>query len=619
MPAIPTVIAGRLGRDAGDPAATVRTILPAAPVSALTAGELVVASTAALARDPEGGLCGLSGFVESVDELVAELQLPPAADPQAVLLAAWRRLGLDLLPRLRGEFSVVLWDGRRLLAARDQLGGRALFWRRDPAGLVFATELRPLLELMHSTPDVSRSALTQWLASRELRDGATLFTGVRKLPPAHALLVDESGAREAAWWTPRFREPSRTSAPEAARGIREALDGGIAGRIPAQKPAAVLLSGGLDSAAVATVAARSRRGQVRAYTAAFPDFEWIDESELVDLVTGQLGLEGTRVEVPGRGLLAGGLRHIAQWRLPPAGWSDWWEQPLIRAAAADGSLELLSGDGGDEVFGSRDLLLADRLRRGRVLAAWRLARRTPGAARAPRRAAVRYFLDFGVRAAPASPTTPFWLRPDAAAQLEAESARPIAPELDGPRWWTAIASHLTRGHDGLGLYDHLRRRALWAGLESRTPLLALPLVELALGLPPELSFDPKLDRMPLRLALEGQLDDRIRLRGEKAVFNRLVGANLLHDLPAIQATLDDLGDELAGVADPARVSELLERGPKGHPEHQFRWAQEVLRLVMARCWTRELAQPGAADQLLAQGLFSDPKLRRRPLRSTVPG
>src|SRR6185295_20257718 len=204
-------------------------------------------------------------------------------------------------------------------------------------------------------------------------------------------------------------------------------------------------------------------------------------------------------------------------------------------------------------------VIADRLRRGRVLAAYRLARRYPGIGPEPSRAAVRLVLTgVGFRGAiaprlhervrgrrPAGRYAPGWLRPGPTA-LFVDSEDPWRwKRLDGPRWWAALADTLTRGRERADIADYVRRRARLGGLEGRSPLLDLGLVEFVLRLPPETNFDPVTSRPLAREALRGTLPDAVLARRDKSDF-----AGFYHRSLAAEATL-------------GRIRELLDPGRAG--------------------------------------------------------
>jgi asparagine synthetase B (glutamine-hydrolysing) len=177
--------------------------------------------------------------------------------------------------------------------------------------------------------------------------------------------------------------------------------------------------------------------------------------------------------------------------------------PLLRRAADDGVEILLDGEGGDELFGYVAQLFADRVRSGRLLSTLGLARRIPGSrGRVHRKVLAFYLRSYGLKGSvpyrlheaarrrkdPAY-YAPDWLRPEAAAGY-AETYDDHAWKLiRGPRWFAHQLYRVTRGMGPALAYDHIRRRALLAGIEPRHPLIDVDVIELILRLPPELAYD----------------------------------------------------------------------------------------------------------------------------------
>jgi asparagine synthase (glutamine-hydrolysing) len=554
-------------------------------------------------------VCSLDGQVQGVDELASTLGLDGEAGPECVVAAAFERWGTDVLARLRGRFALVLWDRERHegLAAVDALGAVSLFLHEDDGTLRFASELTVLLRSLPSRPSPDPSAVARWLAHGRLHRGQTLYSGVRRLPGGSYVEFTTSGRRrEGHHWAPRYAPPSPLSRSEAVELVRANVESAVRRRLSGDKPAGVLLSGGLDSSSVAAFAAR--RGGVRAYSLFFPGRPAMDESALVHAVTRDLGLPLTALNVSGGSMLAASLEYLRVWEEPSASPNLVLHRPLLDQVAGDGVAVLLDGQGGDELFGCVPSLLADRLWAGRLRSALNLARSIPGIGPAPsRRTLWRAIRVYGLRAAVPSRIrafrgshhpVPAWLSPSAAAFVDEDEL-----EQEGgaePRWWRDLAASLTVWRERAGAHDYLRHKNALAGIRGAHPYLDdVELVELALALPPELAFDLELDRPLLRAATAGLVPDVVRLRRSKSYFDELFRDTLAGpDLPALTRLLTAPGAEINAYVRPEIVREdLLGRASGGGPGD---WAWPLWRLATTECWLRFQAEPSFAERLAAE-------------------
>jgi asparagine synthase (glutamine-hydrolysing) len=410
--------------------------------------------------------------------------------------------------------------------------------------------------------------------------------------------------------------------------MREALELAVQRRIGDEGLTAVLMSGGLDSSSVAALCAAQTKDRVLACSATFPDHPATDERELIETLQRELAIPAITADIHPGGLLASVLASLAAWQMPLLGWGDFWTLPLMREAAARGARTMLDGDGGDQVFGARPYLLADRLRAGHPLQALALAHELPGGRdRPPRRAVARVLLDSGLagalpyglhramRAPFAARGAPVWLRPQATRDL-LDSSDPLAwKRLDGPRWWAYDAYVLTRGIEEVGVYEHQRRRAALAGLDARHPLLDLDVVKLGLRQPPRSTLDPRFSRPLLRASLAGMLPDAVRLRPAKALFESLISDCLTGpDSKLVRELLTGPGMELGAYIDPSALERALFATEHDRGYASFHWMWQVWRLVTIECWLR--SQSGSVAGVLAPGSeASHPRLMVR----TVPG
>jgi asparagine synthase (glutamine-hydrolysing) len=590
----------------GDASVPARALPSGGRVQTLSGAGLALAYTG----PPAGAsapLCLLDGHLDNGQEIARELGLDEAAGKgpgrvEELLAIGYRHWGTGLLQRMRGDFVLLVWDEGRGegLLARDQLGVRPLFLRESGGVLRFAGEVRHLLDLLPSRLPPDRAGVAHWVAVSSRPGTETLYAGVRRLGSGEALAFGRRGARASRYWAPRFREPLSLPPEQLARRVRDELERSVRRRLSSDGLTGVLTSGGLDSASVAALSATFAQGRVRAFSGTFPEHAAADESELIGELTQSLGLGGMVASVRPGGLLASALEHLAAWRMPLLGWGDFWTLPLMRAAAEGGVETMLDGDGGDELFGPRSYLLADRLLAGHPAQAFALARQLPGAGAnvrrrdelrmvarlalagsAPYRLQSRLWGPVGRRQAPA------WLRRSTVTEL-VDSDDPFAwKRLDGPRWWSNAAYGVAYGIEQVGVFEHQRRRAALAGLEARHPMLDLDLVELCLRQPPEETLDPRLSRPVLRSAMAGLVPDSIRLRPAKALFESLIVSCLTGpDAAAVRGVLTASDAELGGFVDLAKMRQALFETDVLLRAQPFRWMWHVWRLLNAELWLR---------------------------------
>lgn len=572
-------------------------------------GNLVVAWRPGPRRsveDADGVVCVLQGSLYDSGGL-ADADANGSRSPAASLASAFRRLGPAVLDPLRGDFWLLLWDvgaGRGLVAA-DQMGGHCPYWSRTGAGFVVASEVRDLVPALPRRPPPDHVAMAHWLGLTAPPYGQSLFDGVRRLEAGHFLEIGAAAhAEPRRWWAPPFRGTLQEPREELVARLRDQLLTSADRRTADAARPGVLLSGGLDSSAVTGFATHVLDGarRPRAYSATFPDHATVDESHLIDVTTGELGLASTRIVVRGGSLIAGALRHLDVWQVPPTSPNLFFWMPLLERAGADGVDVMLDGEGGDELFGLSPFLLADELLRGRFLTAAHLAHRFPGGNLPPRRRkALHWLRHYGLK--PAVPTplwrayrrargprdAPRWMRPETAAAWFETDTEPlhIWRAIDGPRWWALMVEIVTRGVGPALVYEQSRRRSALAGVEARHPLVDVDVIELMLRMPPEAAYDTRFSRPLLREALAGLIPDEVRLRPAKSNFDAVFHAEIAgRDLPVARRLLGRDARVGAYVDLDVVEQELLAVPPPQERRPRQRWAISIWRLVTAECWLR---------------------------------
>jgi hypothetical protein len=204
---------------------------------------------------------------------------------------------------------------------------------------------------------------------------------------------------------------------------------------------------------------------------------------------------------------------------------------------------------------------------------------------------------------------PPWFTEESA-RLYAQSADPwIWKTYEGPRWWRHLADLLTVFRERLGAYDLLRHKAVLGGVELRHPFLHdLDLVELALRIPPELLFDPVVDRPLLRESMKGALPEEVRMRRRKSGLGALFLDYLTgRDWPAVASVLGGERLELDGYVRPDVVHERFGSLP-ARPDYP--WAQRAWRLFNMECWLRLQADRSFPDRMLERFGIEEPSYER---------
>jgi asparagine synthase (glutamine-hydrolysing) len=278
------------------------------------------------------------------------------------LVHAWEEWGEECLNELRGMFAFALLDLRGrfataplLFLARDPLGIKPLYYAQTPEGFAFASEVRALLASGLVPKQLSQDALTSYLLFGSTSEPVSLVEGVFSLPPGHRMLLYVPERRRVPrarpWWDPQLspaaRDPRKPKdLDSAAKKLRPLLEDAVRAHLIADVPVGLFLSSGLDSGAIAALAARTQAG-IRSFTLSFPGTPY-DESSMARKVAERCGTQHTEVPLDGAGILARLDEAVAGLDQPTM---DGINTYFVSWAAREVGLKVaLSGLGGDELF-----------------------------------------------------------------------------------------------------------------------------------------------------------------------------------------------------------------------------------------------------------------------------
>ncbi len=292
-----------------------------------------------------------------------------------VLLHLYLRDGPEFVSQLRGMFALALWDRRerRLLLARDRFGIKPLYYAVADGSISFASELKALLRQPSFSREVDREALHAFLAFNSIPAPLTIFRAARKLPPGHLMLCGPGEPKLI-----RYARPSPTPASELRREpaeiladeLRERLLDSVGAHLLADVPVGVLLSGGVDSSVLTALAARSSRQRVATFSIGFRERSF-NELELARQVARRYDTDHHELVVSPQ--VAELLPKLVASFDEPFADSSAIPTYLVSELAAQHVKVVLSGEGGDELFGGYETYAADQLARWVGPAAARLA------------------------------------------------------------------------------------------------------------------------------------------------------------------------------------------------------------------------------------------------------
>ena len=463
------------------------------------------------------------------------------SDARLVLLA-YQRWAEDCFARLLGPFALALYNAeqRRVICARDVLGDRTLYYHLSDDLLLVASEEQAILTHPALPTTLHAPRLAAYFAAQMPADGSTFFTEARELPPAHAMIVDPDASCAWRYWKldPGMRIRYRKD-DDYAEHFRALLQQSVACRLRSASAPAVMMSGGLDSTAIAAAAAQ-QLPRLSTVSFVFDAFKSCDERSFMTAMQERYALHAHHV----LGDDAWPLNHIDAWPLNPnSPENDAYrhlQTRLYQRAYETSHCVLLSGEGGDQLYMGAESWLGDLLIERQFRRAARdslLHLRHEGVRRFVRRCGLhrrlggRWLRRLRPQASP-----PPWLTPQAAAMLPEDDAwPPLARLAQRPKQWRTLLG-LADAH-GLCVERYYARQA---GVEIRYPYRDRRLIEFMLAVPTRQLYDRGVYKPILRRAMRDWLPERIRRRVQPTLLYPLFAHGLLHaQAKTVQQLLDD--------------------------------------------------------------------------------
>jgi asparagine synthase (glutamine-hydrolysing) len=438
-----------------------------------------------------------------------------------VLLHAWAEWREHALDRVNGMFAFAVWDEseRLLTLATDPFGEKPLYYSHQEGRLIFASEVKAILQDSSIEAVANDSAVGAYLARGVMPDGGrTFFRGITRLPGAHILRWRAGRIQSERYW-----QPTRVDVPDdystAVARLRELLLDSIRLRLRSDVPVGTSLSGGVDSSTIVALSGELAGDHRRhAFTASFPGYER-DEWRYADEVARRSGVvEHHAVEPTG----ADAARDLDQLVLdheePLVSLSVYAQWRVMRAAREAGVVVLLDGQGGDELFGGYPISTGFAIRSGGMQRTLRELAARPGHTGAVGRSlAIEHLPEAAKRA--------YWRRtasPYAARSVVGQAAEDGNVTLD--RWITStspIGRQLRTQAFATDLPELLRyadRSSMAWSRELRLPLLDRRIAEFAFSLRPDFLYNAGTTKRILRDVARDSIPASIADRADKVAY-----------------------------------------------------------------------------------------------------
>ncbi len=278
-----------------------------------------------------------------------------------VIIHGYEEWGEDVVHKLNGMFAFTLWDAEneKLFMVRDRLGIKPLYYHLMGDRLLFASEIKALLEDPTLKRELDERSLMDYLTFQNVFGNKTFFKGIRKLLPGHLATKDADGFQEREYWDLDFKKEQRKGESYYVEMYRELLRRSVAMELVSDVPIGFHLSGGMDSSSVA-ISAEGLVERFVTFSGSFPE-EGFDEtpfaSQVADLLNAEKNMISLKPEQVTQ-MLARMVYHLDEPRVGPGS----IPQYHVAKLASRHVKVVLTGHGGDELFAGYPSYLYPHLR-----------------------------------------------------------------------------------------------------------------------------------------------------------------------------------------------------------------------------------------------------------------
>lgn len=542
--------------------------------------------------------CILNGEIYNFMELRERLErkghiFRTHSDTEAIV-HLYEEEGENVFEYLNGMFSIVIYDSKRdaLLIARDRVGEKPLLYFDTPKMFICASELKALIRNPGISNSLDVNAVAVYLSMSYIPAPLSILANVRKLEPAHYLKVTNDETVKRKYWSPQDRIDYSRNEQDFCEEWRRLFQDSIKHRMVSDVPIGAFLSGGVDSSAVVAFMAKNSTRPIKTFSVGFNDS--FSELPYARQIADRYQTDHTEINIKS------GIREV----LPEV--AKYFDEPfadnsnvptyLISKAAREHVKVVLTGDGGDELFGGYERYLTQRcyanyrvFSKGISLLS-QVAMKTTGTGwidqlyryQSNRGAAEHWFSIVECFAPP-------------------QLSRLCRFAFESPYEFTRAHRWLqfnardplseAYAHDfNYYLPDDLLKKvdmaSMAVGLESRAPFLDHRLVELSMSIPPQLKLKQNETKYLLKKSLVGILPESI-LRREKQGFGAPIGKWVRNELKEFIHDALSPGCKIESLFFREGIREVMDRVYVGDIRDDWRAVPQLWSLLMLELWMKE--------------------------------
>ena len=502
--------------------------------------------------DETNGLCiTADAIIDNRSELFSLLGIPPAqqagVSDSGLILLAYRKWGHESPGYLNGDFAFAIWDGSRkeLFCARDHVGKRTIYYFYDSRVFAFCTLMKPVFVLPQNPVRLIDLWIADFLAipsvAHELDMNHTVYKDIMHLPPAHTLTISPAGIKKRKYWVPlQLPELRLKNDKEYDSAFREVFFEAVRCRTRSIGSVGIMLSGGLDSGAIACAASKYMGGYgetlqafsalpMECYEGKLPGGLIADESEYIDVIAKCCeNIRLTYCRSEGRNSLTDIERLLLLLEQPYKTVENlFWMDCIAKKAAEQNCKVLLDGQFGNSTISFGDFFINayELVRKGRVVkllneitgysrlykisrkrfAMYVLKRLSPDIVR-------EYF--FGMKRKGSGQHTSSLVNPDLAEQYQTALRLEKARYFDSP-YRNYTLNEVRRLTLDSATFTHMgaieTKLSLAYGIARRDPTRDKRVIDFCYRLPASQYVENGRERLLIRRSMEGILPDKVRL------------------------------------------------------------------------------------------------------------